>query len=49
MNVLSLFIQVNSLLSLSDFEFGMSLDTLMYSRICMVNGDCRSPHGWHSA
>ena len=36
-NVLSLWIQVNSLLSLRDFDLGMPLDTFMHSRICMVN------------
>ena len=37
-NVLSLCIQDNSLLSLGDFDLGVFLDTLMYSRMCMVNG-----------
>ena len=36
-NVLRVCIQVTSLLSFSDFDLGMSLDSLMYSRICMVN------------
>ena len=30
-------IQVISLLSLSDLDFGMSLENVMYSRICIVN------------
>ena len=41
---LSLWIQVNSLLSLSDFDPGMSLDTFMFSRICMVNGELSLPN-----
>ena len=35
--VFNLHIQVNSLLSLSDLDLGMSLDNLMHSRICIVN------------
>ena len=37
-NVLSLCFHVNSLLSPSDFDHGMSLDTFMYSRMRMING-----------
>ena len=37
-NVLTLCIQGNFHLSLSYFDLGMSLGTLMYSRMCMMNG-----------
>ena len=37
-DMLSLCTQVNYVFSLSDFDLEMSSDTLMYSRMCMVNG-----------
>ena len=47
--VFNLHIHVNSLLSLSDLDLGMSLDNLMHSRICIVNRGLEVPHDWQNA
>ena len=47
--VFNLHIQDNSLLSPSDLDLGMSLDNLMYSRICIVNRGLEISPDWQNA